>query len=283
MPTHLATMGRRPESDGSCVLGTVPGKGKGAKEMNKLWIAAIFLGLAGCKSASTNGYAHECVPAELRNPSCKKIWVPTAIDFGESVSLGFSSAARIDLADSVDYRHDDWQAENIIPENDEFFSGAVVSRGINDGNSQQLLQRMEAALKGHFYAVIIMNSVTHDITVNPNTHLPEVTLSDYRDNVEAIAQLAKQHTSVAIWLDTPPIPEGSLGPFVQPSEVQAYNAVADVVMREHGFYMLAVPGTDHIPGANVHYTRTGYKILGREVADCVMISLKGSQTDECHR
>ena len=253
--------------------------------MKILCVIAIVLGLVGCGgNSSTNaGYAYECLPAAETNPACQKAWVPTVLDGGESVSLGFSGPARVDLADSVDFRHDDWDAEDIAPDPRPYFYAAVVSHGINDGNSLQLLQRMEVALNDRFYSVIVLNSVTHDITLDKHTGLPEVGLADYRANVEALAQLAEQHASSVIWLNTPPIPEGSLGPEVPASEVQTYNAAADEVAHAHGFYVLDVPGTDHLPGANVHYTGEGYDILGKEVADCVLTALEDSASAQCHR
>ena len=48
---------------------------------------------------------------------------PTAIDFGDSVSLGYSGPARFDLNDKVDYRHNPWVDENIAAQNSGYFFG----------------------------------------------------------------------------------------------------------------------------------------------------------------
>lgn len=250
--------------------------------MHKLWMVALVFMLAGCRDSSTQGYIYECSPATELDKNCQKLWLPTVLDGGESISQGFSSIARLDLATQADFRHDDWDNGNIFPQDNTYFTGAVADRSINDGNSLQLLERMEVALNGRYYSALVLNSVTHDITLTWSG-APEVSPAHYRDNLEALAQLAEQHASVVIWMNTPPIPEGSLGPYVPASQVQVYNAIADEVAHEHGFYVLDVPGIDHLPGANVHYTAEGYKILGREVADCVLVGLEGLFTDQCHR
>lgn len=252
--------------------------------MNKLWIVVLVLSLSACGgSQNSAGYEYACTPATMASATCQPVWLPTVDAFGESISLGFAGRARLDLADVADYRHDDWDNENIVPVNRNYYFGEVVAKGINDGNSAQLLERMEASLVGRYYTIIVMNSVTHDIvTVNADSRVPRISLTTYRFNLEAAAQVAETHASIVIWFNTPPIPDGSLGPYVQASEVESYNAVADDVAREHGFYVLTLPGTDHLPD-NVHYTGDGYALLGQGMADCVLTALANGATAACHR
>ena len=63
----------------------------------KTVLSAVVLLLAGCGTHATKH--------------------PTAIDFGDSVSLGYSGPVRFYLSGKVDYRHNPWMDENIAAYN----------------------------------------------------------------------------------------------------------------------------------------------------------------------
>src|SRR5690242_15643511 len=92
---------------------------------------------------------------------------PTAMDFGDSISLGYAAHARLDLYRKVDFRHDAWDRENIQPSNTNSYFFTAVANGRNNGYSITLLAAMEAQLKGQNYTVILYNSGVHDLQHDP--------------------------------------------------------------------------------------------------------------------
>lgn len=254
--------------------------------MDKAVLILALIFISACNGSSPRGYEWECMGADTNAATCNKELVPTAIDFGDSVSLGFSGRTRYNLYGSVDFRHDSWDNEGITPVNRSWYYGEVVSRGQNDGNSNQLLSAMESHLNDRYYTVLLYNSGVHDATFSNSTGLPHVSLSEYRLNMEAVAQEAEQHASIVVWVASTPIPAGakrhSGEPLGVPGSEREYNAIGDQIANEHGFYILHLDSKGQIPH-NVHYTGPGYDYLGKQVSDCILTALSNQDTDNCHR
>ena len=227
----------------------------------KTVLSAVVLLLAGC---DTNAAKH-----------------PTAIDFGDSVSLGYSGPARFDLNGKVDYRHNPWMDENIAAYNSDYYFWNETKHGENDGWSYTLLVTMEQELSDQHYNVILFNAGLHDAQKNRQT-----TLSAYRLNLEAIATLAAKHADYVIWVDTTPVPadvDAASGMLGTPEDAQIpYNAVAEDVARAHGFYILNLDSQNQLPH-NVHYTFEGYKYLGKQVSACILLVLERTYSNRCHK
>lgn len=213
--------------------------------------------------------------------------LPTAIDFGDSVSLGTTAAARHDLCGVVDYRHDKWEkgdinvcGENYLP----YFKGQVIAHANNNGYSATELSAMKKQLiPDAHYNVILFNSGLHDM--QDSVRYPgqrNVPLDAYRANLEAISALVEKHADVVIWINTTPIPVGATNfPGFPAGEQDVYNPVAEAVAREHGFYILDIEARDQIPN-NIHFESSGYEFLGSQVKDCVLAAMQQQETQTCH-
>lgn len=212
---------------------------------------------------------------------------PTAVDFGDSTSKAYASYARLDLYGNVDLRHDPYDQGDIVPSDRSSYISAEISYGNNNGYSSTLLLGMEQRLVDKvWFNVLAFNSGYHDIQHSPSKPIGTAMISQsvYRNNLEAIAQLAEQHAGIVIWVDTPDLEaaEVPVGTDVADQvNVPIYNGIARDVAREHGFYMLSMPGTDH--DGTVHFTAEGYRILGQRLADCVLTALNGAGTSACHK
>jgi hypothetical protein len=216
-----------------------------------------------------------------------KINPPTAVDFGDSVSKAYAAYARFDLYGKVDFRHDPYEKGDIVPANNLVYVETEILYGMNAGYSTTLLRDMEENLVDHtWYNVLVYNSGYHDMQRRPSQPVGTVNISQsiYRNNMEAIAQMAEQHAGIVIWVDTPglgapQLPVGS--EVVDEINVPVYNDIARDVAKEHGFYMLSMPDTNH--DGSVHTTTLGSHILGQRVADCVLTALSNTETSDCHK
>lgn len=224
------------------------------------------LGIAGCNSMQIS---------------------PSAVDFGDSTSKAYAAYTRLDLYGQVDLRHDPYDQGDIVPSDSSSYISAEIAYGNNNGYSSTLLLGMEQRLVDKvWFNVLAFNSGYHDIQHLPGKPIGTamISQSEYRDNLEAIAQLAEQHAGIVIWVDTPGLEaaEVPVGADVADAvNVPIYNGIAREVAQEHGFYMLSMPGTDH--DGTVHFTTEGYRILGQHLADCVLTALDGAETADCHR
>lgn len=238
--------------------------------MNKLWIAALLLTLAGRADGTS--------------------MQPIGIDWGDSDSIGWVPIARENLYSTVDFRHDHWEKGGFEPEpnHESDYISRVASASANDGDSRQLLKTMEQELTaGTHYNVCVFNAGDHDVRMAHFHGAPHlinlIPIDHYRDNLKAIMDLIRQHCDVAIWVKTPPIAsdvDATYG-FFRASDVRKYNAVAEGIAKEHGFYILETTIDGIIPN-DVHFTAAGYKLFGTRVSDCVLLALAGSESGTCH-
>jgi hypothetical protein len=211
--------------------------------------------------------------------------LPTAIQFGDSVSKGYAATARADLFGKVDYRHDPWDKGDIRPSGSPDYGSAVTQAASNNGYSYTLMKSMRRQLKGKSYDVILFNSGLHDVQPYYRGHAL-VSPGQYRKFLEAIATDAEQHARIVIWVDTTEVPADlnkSAQQYGAPAHAQApYNDIAHEIAREHGFYMLALSSDGQILH-DVHYTAAGSTKQGHAVSACVLLALAGQQSDSCHK
>ncbi len=208
--------------------------------------------------------------------------LPTALSFGDSVSLGYAGDVRHDLCGVVDSRHDAWTDEDIDvcgERYEPFWIGRIVDIGHNDGCSATLLDTVNQVLVGQHYNVITFNIGLHDMQLDKTTQCGLVSPMEYRDNLEAISTVIAEHADVVIWIDTTPIPAGLAN---EPAgEEIVFNPIAEDVAREHGFYILNLDSRGQLQD-NIHYTGDGYYHLGRQVSDCILDALDQDETTSCH-
>jgi hypothetical protein len=271
--------------------------------VNKLWIVSILVpsifALAACNIARPESPQQQLAAKKCNTVARSKHAdpglasyhaepsLPTAVQFGDSVSLGYSIMARHDLCGVVDYRHDNWDTGDINlcgDANRPCYYDFAMNAGTNNGTSSGLASDMESQLNHKHFNVLLFNSGYHDVQRASLTGNVSISESDYRNNLEAVAQICEQSANICIWVDTPELDATSLplaGLIVEESDVVAYNIIARSVAKEHGFYMLAMPSKDH--DGSVHFTSLGYFNAGTVVAACVITALHGEETSDCHR
>jgi hypothetical protein len=227
-------------------------------------IIILFLSLA---ITACNGYADT---------------LPTAEFFGDSVTIGASGPARFNLVGLVDFRHAAWGNENIAPADTWAYEVLEMNAATNNGSSINLLHYLQAHTSAWHRDVILFNAGYHDMNHTADSLKPAVSLGSYLIFLEQVADILQAHGDVVIWVDTPGLPADSTGRIlVQAALVPEYNAAAEQVAREHGFYILNLDSKGHLPG-NVHYDFAGYKRLGLLESECVLIAMHGRETSLCH-
>jgi acyl-CoA thioesterase-1 len=105
-----------------------------------------------------------------------------------------------------------------------------------------------------------------------------VPLAAYEKNLETLVVRLKKTGAKLIWRNTTPVPPGAKGRYVGDSI--KYNAAAARVMKKHGvpthdlFTMSKKRMKELMLPANVHYTKDGSRVLGKDVARVIEAALK---------
>lgn len=217
----------------------------------------------------------------------------TGVDFGDSLSLGWTVDARHDLCGVMDLRHDDWARGDVDLCGEAwnpYDQGQQVKASDNNGFSSTELDAIEKDLADPAtrYNVCAYNSGYHDMQRIGGGPV-KVPLDVYQNNLEAEAQVLERHCDVVLWVDSTPMPgdRGYAGDvYVLTVDVAAYNAAGRAVAARHGFYQLAWDGDpqhDPRPNDDVHFTQAGYAVLGGQVTDCVVLALNQESSAFCHR
>jgi hypothetical protein len=241
--------------------------------MKTLSIAAI---LALAIASSTQGGALTPQQAEVEchtsSPTGCSNELPTAEDFGDSVSLMVWWPAHKALKDKVDFEHNSTDGE---PQ--------------NDGCMETMYPRMVDTLANQKYTIIVFNSGVHDIQhkhrhKRPHKH-PEKGCGDagldvYRDYAEKAAVLAEQHSTFVIVADTVTIRAGDM-PGIPADAQGPYNQILHDIAKEHGFYMWTPTWTGRKSG-NLHPVGEAGTVAGNDLAACLLTVLGGQETADCH-
>ncbi len=246
--------------------------------MRSLGIVLISLGLAAC---NPTGAYPTTVTAK-----------PVVLDIGDSVSLQYTRHARNDLCTTVILQHEGGTLQDDQPENNQDCVEHPIQQGTsNDGCSSAELAQIPARLAPWHYTVIAFNAGLHDMQDIPvlwkqpggimyrcGGPLP---LDEYKQNIEALAGVMKEHADVVIWVDTTPV-YYSNRENVPPGSQDAYNAAAEAVAREHGFYVLRFTDVLENPD-DIHLSPEGTLRAGQQLADCITTALNQSETANCHK
>jgi len=110
---------------------------------------------------------------------------------------------------------------------------------------------------------------------------PQATPAQYEQNLRAIVATLKTTGAKLIFATTTPFPSGTR-PYRDPQDAVLYNDIALKVMKENDIpvddlYGFALPklGTIQQP-ANVHFSKEGSEVLGKEVARHIRAALGAS-------
>lgn len=265
--------------------------------MNKLWIVAFIVILAGCHGSSSSSPAQISAACNASNTAGDACFANesqqfTGEDFGDSISLGWTAYARHNFCGVIDFRHNAFDSgnDNLCGILRPYAVGRDIADGYNNGYSFTELQRVEDELANtnRHLNVITFNSGFHDMQRSPKNPNNRLGLADYRNNLEAIAQILEQHADIVIWVDTTPISGNRAyagDTYNIASDIPIYNAVGEQVAREHGFYILNWSGNpehDSRSNENVHFSQSGYEDLAQQVTDCVYTALNQEQSARCH-
>jgi acyl-CoA thioesterase-1 len=194
------------------------------------------------------------------NPAYRKIedvaGLPRVLLIGDSISIGYTEPVRAELSGKANVHR--------IPMN-----GATTEVG---------LKNLEDWLGAAKWDVIHFNFGLHDLKImDGGKH--QVPLPDYERNLRTIVQRFKKTGARLIWATTTPVPDAKVNPPRRSGDVAEFNAVAKKVMDEEGvaiddLYTLVKSRLEELQlPANVHYSKPGYEVLGKQVAASILKSL----------
>lgn len=108
-------------------------------------------------------------------------------------------------------------------------------------------------------------------------------LEQYEKNLDALVARLKKTEAKLIWAHTTVVPEKETGRKI--GDDNKYNDVATKIMKKHGVTINDLNSlTRKFPAdlfkkpGDVHYTNEGYKRIAKQVADEVLMILKGEQS-----
>lgn len=177
--------------------------------------------------------------------------LPRVLLIGDSISIGYTLPTREFLKGKANLHR--------IPTN-----GGPTTKGIAS---------IDAWLGKGKWDIIHFNWGLHDLRYSGPKEKggkPQVALTAYEKNLEKLVLRLKKTAAKLIWRNTTPVPPGSKGRYVGDSI--KYNAAAARVMKKHGipthdlFTMSKTRMKELMLPANVHYTKEGSRVLGKDVA-----------------
>ena len=176
--------------------------------------------------------------------------LPRVLLIGDSVSLGYTLPARRALAGQANVHR--------APQ--------------NCGSTAEGLRKLDVWLGDGKWDVVHFNFGIHDHATP---------LADYEDRLEKIVARLQKTGAKLVWASTTPIPRIEAKK-QNPEVIVERNAVALRVMQRHGIAVddLFTFITPHLATAqnpqDVHFTVKGYDLLGGQVAEAILASLKTS-------
>jgi len=125
---------------------------------------------------------------------------------------------------------------------DEALQNLDIPVGANGGDSSMVLDFLRIVARSADFRpdILMVNCGMHDIKTDPHTGAKQIPLDQYRENLRQIVALAGEIGTRMVWVRTTTLEEERHNAiqyrwFLRYSaDVDAYNAVADEVMRETG-------------------------------------------------
>jgi len=112
---------------------------------------------------------------------------------------------------------------------------------------------------------------------DPKNH-QQVPPDEYRKNLTQLVERLKATGATLIWRNTTPVPQGAKGRVV--GDAARYNAIAAEIMTAsdiptHDLFSIVKNDfkAEHLRKADVHYTDSGYQLLGNDVARVISEAL----------
>lgn len=163
--------------------------------------------------------------------------LPRVFVIGDSISIQYGPYLRQYLDGVMEYSRKEGEAEALL--------NLDRPQGANGGDSGMVLAYLQATARmAPIRAdLLLLNCGLHDIKTDPATGARQVSLADYRRNLEAIVPLARATGSELVWIRTTPCDEAihnvrcpAFHRFA--ADGRAYNAAADAVMAAAGVPMI---------------------------------------------
>lgn len=153
---------------------------------------------------------------------------------GDSISIQYGPYLKQYLAGVMDYSRKEGEAEARL--------NLDKPQGANGGDSAMVLSFVQALAKsgGVDADLFLVNCGLHDIKKNPETGSLQVPIDAYESNLRALVVLAAKMRTQLVWMRTTPCDEKvhnkrpGMAFHRFAGDCEAYNAVADRVMREAG-------------------------------------------------
>lgn len=160
---------------------------------------------------------------------------------GDSISMQYGPYLEKFVSSKLEYdrKRDDGREGS---END---LNAPTGLGANGGDSSMVLAYLNERVKrgGIPADILLLNCGLHDIKTTPATGAKQIPIRCYEENLRAILAKAREMRLKVVWVRTTAVIDAihntrsvSLHRFA--ADVDAYNAVADAIMREEGVPMI---------------------------------------------
>ncbi len=229
---------------------------------NLFLVGALLLTLTAMDLQAADSKAKKKRPARKPNPAMAPIkdvpGLPRVLIIGDSISIGYTLPTRAALKGKAN----------------------VHRPRTNCGPTTRGLTGIDEWLGDGKWDVIHFNWGLHDLKyMGPKGEnlVPkekgghqQVPPAEYEKNLDTLVKRMKQTGAKLIWRNTTPVPPGSQGRYVGDSA--KYNEIAARVMKKHGvpthdlFTVSKERMKEIMLPANVHYTKEGYEVLGKDVA-----------------
>jgi hypothetical protein len=200
--------------------------------------------------------------------------LPRVLIIGDSISMGYTLPVRKDL-------------EGVANVHRPAMNCGDSGRAFKTQGGKENIENWLNTDGSDKWAVITFNFGLHDLKyldaagkyVDPAKGKIVATLDGYEKNLRAITERLKKTGAKLIWVNTTPVPAGTLGR-IKDDEIK-YNEVAAKVMGDEGVTVVDLWAVAHKDQAviqrpkNVHYTDAGWEELGKVVAGAIEGALKG--------
>ncbi|GAB4012679.1 hypothetical protein GCM10028808_29490 [Spirosoma migulaei] len=196
--------------------------------------------------------------------------LPNLYVIGDSISMRYGPFLEkyVQGVWQYDRKSDDGQAAKNLD----------VPVGANGGDSRMVLEylKLKAPDKSFQPDVLLLNCGLHDIKRNPETNAIQVDSASYRKNLEAIYQLLHKRNIRLVWMRTTSVEDERHNTRSKAfkryaRDLDAYNAIADDVMRKHGVSIIDLYtftrslGSEHFVD-HVHYDDSAMQLQAGYIA-----------------
>jgi lysophospholipase L1-like esterase len=234
--------------------------------MSSCLLMLLSVCVVGCRSSDQRKMTGRNGSADARTPGTNSVKSPyKVVLLGDSIMGGYAPTVQRELA------------------------GLAETKGLSRTTSSNLLARLDEVIALQ-PEVIHLNCGLWDLIVLTNTGNAQVSLEEYKSNLEKIFQRLQRETHAkVIWATTTPVneqkqqnprPKGYGRIVRRELDVKIYNRASIEVAKRSGvkyddlFTVMTEAGRDeHLKDDGVHFNEAGYELLGQSVAKIIRSNL----------